>query len=203
MMKGRLHLGVLLLALLPLLGGCGGLPANVVVLMPDDEGHTGRAVVRNEAGQVDLDRPLAAASLTTGAPPGQALVAKQGDVDDSFAAAIAAIPRKPVAFILYFGSDDADIASNSQQALVAAIAAAKAEPNVDVSIVGHTDAAGTGEYNMDLSLRRAKKIRDALVEAGIPANIIEIAYHGANNPLVPTGRDGHAPLNRRVEVVVR
>ena len=192
-----------LAAVLLLLAGCGGLPANVVVLLPDDDGHIGRVAVRTAAGQVELDQPLAATGLATGAPPGPAFVAQQRDVDASFAAVIAATPHRPVAFVLYFRSEAADVAAASRLTLASAIAAVEAEPNVDVSVVGNTDAAGTGAFNMDLSLRRAESIRDALVAAGIPANVIELAYHGANNPLVATPPDGHQPLNRRVEVTVR
>jgi outer membrane protein OmpA-like peptidoglycan-associated protein len=192
-----------LAAVLLLLAGCGGLPANVVVLLPDDDGHTGRVAVRNAAGQVDLDQPLAATSLATGARPRPAFVAKQRDVDASFAAAIAATPHRPVGFILYFRSEAADVAPAWRPTLASAIAAVKAEPNVDVSVVGHTDAAGTDAFNMDLSLRRAEAVRDALVGAGIPAQVIQLAYHGAHDPVAATPPDGHQPLNRRVEVTVR
>jgi outer membrane protein OmpA-like peptidoglycan-associated protein len=159
--------------------------------------------VRNAAGHVDLDQPLAATGLTTGAAPGPAFVATPRDVDASFAAVIAATPRRPVAFVLYFRSEAADITPASRSTLAAAIAAVKAQPNVDVSVVGHTDAAGTDAFNLELSLRRVRTIRDALVQAGVPASVIELAYHGASNPLVATPPDGHQPLNRRVEVTVR
>ena len=163
-----MQLCLLLAAVLLLLTGCGGLPTNVVVLMPDDDGHTGRVAVANAAGHVDLDQPLAATGLTPGAPPGQPFIAKQRDVDESFAAAITATPHRPVAFILYFRSEAADVALASRPTVASLIAAVKAEPDVDVSVVGHTDAAGTDAFNMGLSLRRAESIRNALVEAGIP-----------------------------------
>jgi outer membrane protein OmpA-like peptidoglycan-associated protein len=191
------------LAILLLLGACAGLPASVVVLTADDDGHVGRVTVRNPAGQVELQRSLEATGLTAGAPPGRTFVAKQADVDASFAAAIAATPRRPAVFILYFGSDAADVGPESLPTLASAIAAAKAEPNVDISVVGNTDAAGTDAFNMDLSLRRAQTVRDALVAAGIAANVIEVTYDGPNNPLVPMAPGAHEPRNRRVEVVVR
>jgi peptidoglycan-associated lipoprotein len=197
-----LPLAILLLPTL-LLGGCAGLPANLVVLMPDDEGHVGHVTVRNAAGRVDLQRSLEATGLTSGAPPGRTFLAKQGDVDASFAAAIAATPRKPAVFILYFGSEAADLGPESLPTLASASAAAKAAPNVDVSVVGNTDAAGTDAFNMDLSLRRAQTVRDALVAAGIAANVIEVTYDGANNPLVAAPPGAHEPRNRRVEVIVR
>jgi outer membrane protein OmpA-like peptidoglycan-associated protein len=190
-------------AVLLLLGACAGLPANLVVLMPDDEGHVGHVTVRNAAGQVDLHRSLEATGLTAGAPPGRTFLAKQGDIDVSFAAAMAATPHKPAVFTLYFGSEAADLGPEALPILASAITAAKAEPNVDISVVGNTDAAGTDAFNMDLSLRRAQTVRDALVAAGIAASVIEVSYDGANNPLVPAPPGAHEPRNRRVEVMVR
>jgi adhesin transport system outer membrane protein len=194
---------ILAFALLLPLAACGGLPANVVVLLPDEDGHTGRVLVHDAAGQVDLGQPLADTDLGAGKGAGAVSVAKQSDVDDSFAAVMKAMPRKPASFVLYFRSEATDILPDSRPALAAAIAAAKAESNVDISVVGHSDAAGAESYNLALSLRRAQSIRDGLVAAGIPANAIEIAYHGANNPLVPTAPGVHEPRNRRVEVTVR
>ncbi len=194
---------VLSLSMLLLLAGCAALPGNVVVLMPDDDGHTGRIAVRNAAGQVDLNQPRSATALAPGAPPGQAFVATRGQVDRRFAAVIAAIPRKPVTFLFYFRSEEAEVPPASRPTLAAVVAAVKAQPNVDVSVVGHTDAAGTDAFNMDLSSRRAEAIRRALVLAGVPANVIELTHYGANVPLVTTAPDAHEPRNRRVEVTVR
>jgi len=46
-------------------------------------------------------------------------------------------------------------------------------------------------------------VREALVAAGVPGNVIEIEYHGANNPLIATPRGVSEPRNRRVEVTIR
>jgi hypothetical protein len=72
-----------------------------------------------------------------------------------------------------------------------------------ISVVGHADATGSDAENLDLSLHRANLVRDQLVESGVPAGIIEVAYHGANNPLVPTKRGIAEPRNRRVEITIR
>jgi len=85
----------------------------------------------------------------------------------------------------------------------AAIAAARGTPNADISVVGHTDSTGSDAYNLALSLRRAETMRSALVAAGVPSDIIEITYHGANNPLIPTPRGVPELRNRRVEVTIR
>jgi outer membrane protein OmpA-like peptidoglycan-associated protein len=46
-------------------------------------------------------------------------------------------------------------------------------------------------------------VRSALVAAGIPPEIIDIAYFGANQPLVPNKPSIPEPLNRRVEITIR
>jgi len=77
------------------------------------------------------------------------------------------------------------------------------DSSTDISVVGHTVVTGSDAYNSALSLKRAEIVRDALVGAGVPGEVIEIAYHGANNPLVPTPRGVPELRNRRVEVTIR
>jgi hypothetical protein len=50
-----------------------------------------------------------------------------------------------------------------------------------------------------LSRGGVPRLCDALVAAGVPSDIIEIAYHGANNPLAatPRGVGGAAQQARR------
>jgi outer membrane protein OmpA-like peptidoglycan-associated protein len=86
-------------------------------------------------------------------------------------------------------------------ALLLALTGCGLPANVDLSVVGHVDRKDA--YNSALSLERAQIVRDALVAAGIPSEVIEIAYHGANNPLVPTPRGVPELRNRRVEVTIR
>ena len=73
----------------------------------------------------------------------------------------------------------------------------------DIGIVGHTDRTGSDTYNEPLSRRRAGKIRDRLVKAGIESAIIDISWHGENNPIVRTPDGVAESRNRRVEIIVR
>jgi len=75
-----------------------------------------------------------------------------------------------------------------------------------IDIVGHTDAVGSEEYNLDLSARRARAVEDALVERGVDDDVMEAVGEGEAEPLAPNenpdGSDnpeGRA-RNRRVEV---
>lgn len=75
-----------------------------------------------------------------------------------------------------------------------------------IGIVGHTDAVGTEEYNLDLSARRARAVEEALVEQGVDDEVMEATGRGEAEPVAPNenadGSDnpeGRA-RNRRVEV---
>ena len=193
-----------MMALVSLLAltGCG-LPANVVVLIPDENGTVGKVAVHEGASTAELDRPLAAVNAGSEASLRNVFKAQEGDVDSEFAGALAAKPRAPRVFILYFLPGLPELDPRSRGDLTAATAEAKGTSNADISVVGHADATGSDALNSALSLRRAEIVRDALVAAGIPSDLIDIAYHGANNPLVPTPRGVAEARNRRVEVTIR
>ncbi len=79
----------------------------------------------------------------------------------------------------------------------------RANPEMTIALVGHTDAQGSLAANMALSKKRAASVRKALVdEFGIPAARIEAQGVGYLVPLAsnltPDGRE----KNRRVEVVL-
>jgi len=190
------------LLLLLALTACG-LPANVVVLVPDESGKVGKVVVKEGGSTAELDKALAAVNAGSEASLHNVFTAERSQVDDEFAGALAATPRAPAVHILYFQSGLTELDPKSRGDLAAAIAAAQGTPHADISVVGHADATGPDTYNLALSLRRAEAVRDALTAAGIPGDIIEIAYHGANNPLLPAPRGVAEPRNRRVEVTIR
>jgi OmpA-OmpF porin, OOP family len=190
------------LVLLLALAGCG-LPANVVVLIPDENGTVGKVAVREGASTAELDRPLAAVNAGSETSLRAVFTAQQADVDREFAGALAATPRAPTVYILYFQAGSTNLDPKSRGNLAAAAAAAKRMSDIDIGVVGHADATGSDAYNSALSLKRAETIRDSLVAAGIPSDVIEIAYHGANNPLIPTPRGVSERRNRRVEITIR
>ena len=189
-------------ALLLALAGCG-LPANVVILIPDENGTVGKIAVHEGASTAALDRPLAAVNAGSEASVRNVFTAQLADVDSEFAGALAATPRAPLVYILYFQSGLTELDPRSRGDLATATAAAKGTSNLDISVVGHADATGSDSYNSALSLKRAQTIHDALVAAGVPNDVIEVDYHGANNPRIPTPGGVAEPRNRRVEVTIR
>jgi hypothetical protein len=71
----------------------------------------------------------------------------------------------------------------------------------DFVISGHTDTRGSVDYNNKLSLKRATRIRELLIEKGIPAEKMVVKAYGKSQPIKPDAQteEEHA-MNRRVEI---
>lgn len=69
------------------------------------------------------------------------------------------------------------------------------------TIEGHTDNVGTDEYNMELSMRRAKAVRQYLINNGIDAGRLSITGKGEQNPIADNATAQGRVDNRRVEIV--
>ena len=73
---------------------------------------------------------------------------------------------------------------------------------VTIRIDGYTDLAGTALYNMALSRRRADAVRAALARDGVAGNAVAEAWHGKEDPAVPTADGVREPRNRRVTLAL-
>ena len=77
----------------------------------------------------------------------------------------------------------------------------QANRNVKISVVGHTDTAGSQAYNYALGGRRAEAVQKMLIERGIPASQIVAVSAGEEDLKVPTPDGVPNAENRRVRVV--
>lgn len=76
----------------------------------------------------------------------------------------------------------------------------KQKPYKKVIIEGHTDSKGSDEYNMTLSLKRAKSVKSWLVEKyGFEASKFEPVGKGETTPVATNDTDTGRQKNRRVE----
>lgn len=96
----------------------------------------------------------------------------------------------------YFGSNSTDLDGRSRNRLKANAQWLAANPDVSITIEGHTDSAGPAEYNKVLGERRAESVRDLLVEQGVDSSRIEVISYGEERPAYGSGRK-----NRRVLIV--
>jgi outer membrane protein OmpA-like peptidoglycan-associated protein len=75
-------------------------------------------------------------------------------------------------------------------------------PNTDLLIVGHTDADGPGDYNDDLSSRRARAAADYLAARGVERRRLRTAGRGEREPVASNDSETGRERNRRVEVAI-
>jgi outer membrane protein OmpA-like peptidoglycan-associated protein len=207
-MRGGLVLGLLGLALL---GACAQQPprntgskVTVVVLPKSPDGHVGAVMVRPLDGgeAVLVNRPYVEASLRDTKTVRTSPIDPKG-VNETFGKTLAALPVQPTSYLMYFVEGTDELNPDAKRTIDRIVAEVIARPSPEIAVVGHTDFIGTDQYNDTLSLQRALRVRDLLVQRGIPAKIIQAAGRGKREPLVQASDDVAEPRNRRVEIIVR
>lgn len=196
------RLALFLLLVLSEFAGCAG--KNIIVLMPDTDGSTGRIVVSNQAGSVEIDKPYQATNIQdrNSIPPRPEDMDKD-EIAAIFAQALAIQPTAPIHFLLYFEKGATTLDAGSKAVLPVIIETIIARNSVDIGVIGHADTAGDSKQNLNLSMRRAKVVSSLLIEKGIKQEYLETLSHGEENPLIRTEDNVSEPRNRRVEVIVR
>ena len=71
--------------------------------------------------------------------------------------------------------------------------------NVKIKLEGNCDEWGTDEYNYALGLKRAKTVKDALVNDGVAADKIFLVTFGESNPLCTDKTADCGKRNRRTD----
>jgi outer membrane protein OmpA-like peptidoglycan-associated protein len=112
----------------------------------------------------------------------------------------AVAPQKQV-FIVFFEFDKSALTPDGRKVVDSAASAYKSGKS-GVAIAGYTDLAGSQQYNLALSKRRADAVKTALVQDGVPASAIDESWFGKQNPRVPTADGVREPQNRRVEITM-
>lgn len=108
-------------------------------------------------------------------------------------------PTQALSLPVQFSFDSSKIEPSARPQLDALAEGIKLLPATQkVVIEGHTDAAGTEQYNQQLSQRRAAAVKSYLVSMhGIPAERLKDVGFGLKRPV--DGADPLAPENRRVQ----
>lgn len=75
-------------------------------------------------------------------------------------------------------------------------------PQMEISISGHTDNVGNDAINQTLSANRAKAVVDYLVSKSIVATRLQQAGYGKTKPLSTNDTEEGRALNRRVEFTI-
>jgi len=126
-----------------------------------------------------------------------------GQVREMFGSTLDALPGVATSFTLYFVEGKDELTPESQAQLESVFAELKRRPLPDIVVIGHTDTVGSLDFNDKLSRARADRMRELLIERGLPGERIQAAGRGKRELLVPTEDNVSEPRNRRVEINVR
>ena len=101
-----------------------------------------------------------------------------------------------------FGFDSADLGGEDRELLSRVAGILLTSSGFSVAVYGHTDDVGTDEYNQTLSERRARSVRDYLVEAGVSPDIVSTLGYGKSSPRDEGTTPEARAMNRRVEIAI-
>jgi OOP family OmpA-OmpF porin len=76
------------------------------------------------------------------------------------------------------------------------------QPSLNVQVAGHTDSIGSAGYNLKLSDRRAKSVRQYLISRGVAAKNLQAAGFGESKPIASNETADGRTENRRVEFAI-
>jgi OmpA-OmpF porin, OOP family len=173
-----------------------------VIVLPGENGKIGGVVVRRGNQEQVLDTAYASSRIGADGVLQRRQVSPD-QVEQDYGKTIAALPRKPATFIVYFMSGSDELTQDSKGKLGQVLAEIRTRSAPDVLLIGHTDTVGSLESNDALSRQRAEKVRAILVQAGIKADQIEVTGRGKRDLLVQTGDNVAELYNRGVEINVR
>ena len=117
---------------------------------------------------------------------------------------IAPAAKKQVTFEdVHFDFDRYSLRSEATRILDEAIKAMQDDPNLRLTIEGHTCNIGTTEYNLALGERRSAAVRDYLASRGVTATRLQTVSYGEERPKHDNGREETRRLNRRAAMTIR
>jgi outer membrane protein OmpA-like peptidoglycan-associated protein len=200
------HLWVLAAAFIA--AGCACAPPVSVTpalfaVVPAADGHIGKIVVTLNGGAPRLIDTKYGAERIGADGRVETTTLTETEVKTAVGPTLEALPGRPVSYTLYFIEGRDELTPESKAELQKVLAEIKHRPLPDIAVIGHTDTVGGLEYNDKLSKARAERMREMLVEAGIPAERVIAAGRGKRELLVPTEENVSEPRNRRVEISVR
>lgn len=116
---------------------------------------------------------------------------------------IPAEDKKWVLVGVNFELNSAVINKESFPILLNAVQVLTEHPNLQIEIRGYTDNTGSEQYNLRLSERRAKAVKDYLTANGIGSSRLQVKGFGESNPISDNNTREGRSLNRRIEFKVK
>ncbi|MEM6912026.1 MAG: OmpA family protein [Verrucomicrobiota bacterium] len=134
------------------------------------------------------------------------LHAQQFGTGDAYYTPLVKKPEGGDVLALFFSFDEDELHPRALRQLEIVAELLRADPDKTIRISGHTDSRGTQAYNENLSARRAKEVRQTLLNYGVPEAQVLTEAFGYTQPLRPNeNADGSdnpdgRKVNRRTEI---
>jgi outer membrane protein OmpA-like peptidoglycan-associated protein len=106
-----------------------------------------------------------------------------------------------IALYINFDTGKSIIRDESKPIIEQIVLMLKSNPDLKISVEGHTDNVGTPASNKTLSESRAKSVVSAIVGQGISADRLSPAGYGQDKPIADNNTEEGRAKNRRVELV--
>lgn len=136
-------------------------------------------------------------TLTAKADPGS--VARQMEEIRAEQIASAAAGLRDV----FFAFDSFAISEEGRQALARNAEWMKSNLDVQLRVEGHCDERGTSAYNLVLGEKRAKAVRNYMVELGVTPKQLSVVSYGKERPVCREHAESCYSQNRRGHMVVK
>lgn len=177
-------------------------PATRVILLPQTDGSRTAVGVQSQREHIELNQPYATARLEQG----QTLLVERSSAEQvqaRYGALLAATPPQTQHYTLHFESGGTQFTPESENDINVVLALALEQPGSEIIIIGHTDQTGGQALNDQLSLERARAVRELLIERGFDPRRIEAVGRGSRDLLISRADGSSEPRNRRTDILIR
>ena len=112
---------------------------------------------------------------------------------------------KPGTFILeniFFEKSKSSLKKSSLVELNKVLKLMQINPDLKIQISGHTDSDGDDDFNLELSINRAKSVVNWLIENNIDQNRLSFKGYGETRPIEENNSIANKAKNRRTELTI-
>lgn len=174
-----------------------------VILLPDENGHVGSVIVKNNKDAQVLNQAYSQLNATdSNANLSKTQQNTQAKIETDYKNLLAAQPEKSTSVLLYFDSGTTNLTEASVKLIPDLIKKIKAKLPTELVVIGHADTYGTDKLNDELALKRANIIK-TLIQKQLPeVDQIMVKSYGSKDLLINTGPNVREQQNRRVEIKI-
>jgi outer membrane protein OmpA-like peptidoglycan-associated protein len=198
----KFPLSTLLVLIVLDLAGCASEGSERITLLPNKDGSASAVVIKTDRSEQILDKPFSSVNVDA---KGDIFRLRRNArcVNVRYLAVIAAQPKRPKSYLMYFTSGTTELTEESKSMLRLIKSDLKSRGAPEIRAIGHTSASGDTQDNEVLSIDLAINMRKVMISEGIPEARFTVVGHGERELLISTPDGVDEPRNYRVEINIR